>query len=110
MGIDPVQGNNQTHTCYWNWNWNNYEENKEGLESDQSANSLYNRWCTINEKVVKFIDFDHQMFGRNQSKLSEQDEVPICLWSLMMKLHWDVIYRYASLVDRNPDNYRQLFI
>ena len=75
FSMDLVQGNNQTHTSYWNRIWNYYEGNKEGLESDRSATSLCNRWCVINEKVAKFIGFYNQICGRNQSGLTEQDKV-----------------------------------
>ena len=30
ISMDPVQGNNQTHTSYLNQLWNYYEGNKEG--------------------------------------------------------------------------------
>ncbi|KAL6541965.1 hypothetical protein OROGR_011451 [Orobanche gracilis] len=74
-------------------------ENKEGLESDRSANSLCNRWCTINEKVAKFIGFYNQIFGRNQSGLSEQDKVDqaIEMYERVMKekfmfiRHWNAL-------------------
>lgn len=42
VSMDSVQGNNQTHTCYWNRIWNYFQENKEGLASDRTANSLCN--------------------------------------------------------------------
>ena len=75
VSMDPAQGDNQTHTNNWARIWKYYEENKERLESDRSATSLCNRWCTINEKVAKFIGFYNQILGRNQSGLSEQDKV-----------------------------------
>ncbi|KAL6530681.1 hypothetical protein OROGR_014541 [Orobanche gracilis] len=57
VSMDPVQGNNQTHTCYWNRIWNYYEENKEGLESDRSANSLVIVGAQLMKKSPNSLDF-----------------------------------------------------
>ncbi|KAL6564549.1 hypothetical protein OROMI_015999 [Orobanche minor] len=73
--MDSVQGNNQTHSCYWDRIWKYFNENKGSLVSDRTSNSLCNRWCTINEKVAKFVGFCNQIFGKNQSGLSEQDKI-----------------------------------
>ncbi|KAL6579993.1 hypothetical protein OROMI_008017 [Orobanche minor] len=75
VSIDPIQDNNQTYACYWDRIWNYFNENKEGLASDQTANSLCNRWCTINEKVAKFISFHNQIIEKNKSGLSEQNKI-----------------------------------
>lgn len=75
ISMDSVQGNNQTHSCYWDRIWKYFNENKGSLVSDRTSNSLCNRWCTINEKVAKFVGFCNQIFGKNQSGLSEQDKV-----------------------------------
>ncbi|XP_074328769.1 glutathione S-transferase T3-like [Apium graveolens] len=113
VSMDPVQGNNQTHKNYWARIWKYYEENKERLESDRSANSLCNRWCTINEKVAKFIGYYNQICGRNQSGLTEQDKVDqtIEMYEGVMKekfmfiRHWNALRfspKYqASLAKKN---------
>ena len=84
VSMDSVQGNNQTHTRYWDRIWNYFEENKAGFQSERTANSLCNRWCVINEKVAKFIGFYNQICGRNQSGCTEQDKV--CVLFFKFKL------------------------
>lgn len=113
VSMDPVQGSNQTHACYWDRIWNYFEENKTGLASERTANSLCNRWCTINEKVAKFIGFYNQICGRNQSGISEQDKVDqaIEMYERVMKekfmfiRHWNALQlspKYqASLAKKN---------
>ena len=40
MSIGSVQGNNQTHTRYWDKIWKYFEENKAGFESERTTNSF----------------------------------------------------------------------
>ncbi|XP_074376189.1 glutathione S-transferase T3-like [Apium graveolens] len=113
ISMDPVQGSNQTHTSYWNRIWKYFEENKGGITSERTANSLCNRWCTINEKVAKFIGFYNQICGRNQSGSNEQDKVDqaIEMYERIMKekfmfmRHWNSLRfspKYqASLAKKN---------
>ncbi|XP_074342582.1 glutathione S-transferase T3-like [Apium graveolens] len=99
ISVDPVQGNNQTHTCYWDMIWKYYDENKEGLQSDRTSNSLCNRWCTINEKVAKFVGFYNQVCSKNQSVTTEQNKIDetietyetILKEKFMFIRHWHVL-------------------
>lgn len=74
VSMDPVQGNNQTQSTYWNRIWSYYHEHKN-FESDRTPTSLCNRWSAINTSVSKFIGFYNQITGKNQSGVTEQDKV-----------------------------------
>ena len=74
VSLDPVQGNNQTQTTYWNRICNYFHENKT-FASDRTPTSLCNRWSAINTSVSTFIGFYNQISGRNQSGVTEQDKV-----------------------------------
>ncbi|KAL8110745.1 hypothetical protein AgCh_026473 [Apium graveolens] len=73
VSMDPVQGNNQTQSTYWNRIWGYYHEHKN-FESDRTPTSLCNRWSTINTSVSKFIGLYNQISGKNQSGVTEQDK------------------------------------
>ena len=73
VSLDPVQGNNQTQTTYWNIICNYFHENKT-FASDRTPTSLCNRWSAISTSVSKFIGFYNQISGRNQSGVTEQDK------------------------------------
>ncbi|KAL8149220.1 hypothetical protein AgCh_006288 [Apium graveolens] len=82
--------------------WNYYNENKAGLSSDRTPNSLCNRWCTINEKVAKFIGSYNQVLSKNQSGLTEQNKIDQALEhyesvmteKFMFMRHWNAL-RFA---------------
>ncbi|CAA0827297.1 DNA binding [Striga hermonthica] len=66
ISMDPVQGNNQKRTTYWNRIHAYFHENKD-FSSSCNANSLMHRWSVIQEHVNKFVGCIAQIEARKQS-------------------------------------------
>ncbi|CAA0811265.1 DNA binding [Striga hermonthica] len=66
ISMDPVQGNNQKRTTYWNRIHAYFHENKD-FSSSRNANSLMHRWSVIQEHVNKFVGCIAQLEARKQS-------------------------------------------
>ena len=80
VSMDPIQGNNQNRSTYWNRIHEYFHSNKD-FSSDRNANSLTHRWGVIQENVNKFTGCVAQIEGRRQSGVTAQDKVtptPIC--------------------------------
>lgn len=75
--IDPIHGNDQKSTKFWDRILEKYNENKKETTVERTAHSLSNRWCSIQKFTNKFCGYLAQVESRNQSGHSEQDKVII---------------------------------
>jgi hypothetical protein len=74
-GLDPIQGNSQKSTKFWDRILENYNENKKETTVERTAHSLSNRWSFIQKAINKFCGYLDQVESRNQSGIGEQDKV-----------------------------------
>jgi hypothetical protein len=56
VGLDPVKGNEQKSTEYWNRIWEYFHSNKTS-DINRSPTSLNHRWTTIQAAVNKFCGY-----------------------------------------------------
>lgn len=93
IGMDPIQGSNQTHQTYWERIAAFYDKHKT-FSSDRTANSLSHRWSIINSSVYKIVGYYNQVQEKNQSGLNEQDKVrnAMTMYSTFQKKTFQLIH------------------
>lgn len=78
VGMDPIQGVDQSQTSYWARIYDYFHGNKS-FESDRSRSSLMNRWSGIQHDVNIFCGCVTRIEDRNQSGCTVDDKVNIFL-------------------------------
>ena len=74
VSLDAVQGVDQPRATYWQRIHDYFHEHKD-FQSDRNISSLSHRWGIINESVNRFCGWLTAIQNRNQSGVTEQDEV-----------------------------------
>jgi transketolase len=74
-GIDPIQGNDQKASKFWDKILENYKENKKETIVECTTHSLSNKWPSIQKFTNKLCGYLAQVESRNQNGHSEQDNV-----------------------------------
>ena len=92
ISMDPIVGNQQKRNTYWDNIYEYFEKEKTSCIS-RTANSLMNRWSTIQIKTNKFCGCLDQVERRNESGLSEQDKVFFFFFfKVMLKFNAPILY------------------
>ncbi|XP_059442130.1 uncharacterized protein LOC132174498 [Corylus avellana] len=95
-GLDPIQGNSQKSTKFWDRILENYNENKKETTVERTAHSLSNRWSFIQKVINKFCGYLEQVEHRNQSGIGEQDKINMAK-AMYQELNNNAIFQFEHL-------------